>query len=119
MKDVDDTVNFGGNEAFNKAFLNYQRYRQLSAKTPIVRDSVLAFSGRDLAHAQRLAIDQDLVALADLGTDPGAGAVDGDPPLADQAVGLAARAESGVADVFVQAHAGRRRGAPLFQGGGA
>jgi outer membrane protein insertion porin family len=37
---------FGGNEAFNKSFLNYQRYRQLSAQTPVVRDSVLAFSGR-------------------------------------------------------------------------
>jgi outer membrane protein insertion porin family len=37
---------FGGNEAFNKSYINYQRYRQLSKDTPIVRDSVLAFSGR-------------------------------------------------------------------------
>lgn len=37
---------FGGNEAFNKTYVNYQRYKQLSKETPIIRDSVLAFSGR-------------------------------------------------------------------------
>jgi outer membrane protein assembly complex protein YaeT len=37
---------FGGNEAFNKTYINYQRYKQLSRETPVVRDSVLAFSGR-------------------------------------------------------------------------
>jgi outer membrane protein insertion porin family len=37
---------FGGNEAFNKSFINYQHYRQLSAQTPVLRDSVLAFAGR-------------------------------------------------------------------------
>jgi outer membrane protein assembly complex protein YaeT len=37
---------FGGNEAFNKTYINYQRYQQLSAQTPVLRDSVLAFAGR-------------------------------------------------------------------------
>jgi outer membrane protein assembly complex protein YaeT len=37
---------FGGNEAYNKFFGNYQRYRTLSPSTPLVRDSVLAFSAR-------------------------------------------------------------------------
>ena len=57
------------------------------------------------ARAQRLAVDPDLVALAHLGADPRALAVDGDTALADQAVGLAPRAEAGVADVLVEAHA--------------
>jgi outer membrane protein insertion porin family len=37
---------FGGSEAFNKFFTNYQRYQQLSASTPVLRDSVLAFAAR-------------------------------------------------------------------------
>lgn len=37
---------FGGNEAFNKFFANYQRYFELSPETPLLRDTVLAFAGR-------------------------------------------------------------------------
>jgi outer membrane protein insertion porin family len=37
---------FGGNEAYNKFFANYQRYRTLSPSTPLFRDSILAFSAR-------------------------------------------------------------------------
>lgn len=37
---------FGGNEAFNKFFANYQRYRQFPRETPIIRDSVFAFATR-------------------------------------------------------------------------
>jgi outer membrane protein insertion porin family len=37
---------FGGNEAFNKFFTNYQRYFQLSPQTPILRDTVLAVAAR-------------------------------------------------------------------------
>ncbi|HKP86933.1 MAG TPA: translocation/assembly module TamB domain-containing protein [Blastocatellia bacterium] len=37
---------FGGNEAFNKFFTNYQRYYQLSPTTPGLRDTVLAFASR-------------------------------------------------------------------------
>ncbi len=37
---------FGGSEAFNKLFANYQRYQQLSQSTPVLRDSVLAFAAR-------------------------------------------------------------------------
>ncbi|MBI3650343.1 MAG: outer membrane protein assembly factor BamA [Acidobacteria bacterium] len=37
---------FGGNEAFNKFYLNYQHYTQLARQTPVLRDSVLAFAGR-------------------------------------------------------------------------
>src|SRR3546814_4827175 len=59
----------------------------------------LAFGGA--SGAQGLAVDLDLVALADLGADPRALPVDGDPPLPDQPVGLAPRAEAGVADVLV------------------
>src|SRR3546814_14710679 len=51
----------------------------------------LAFGGA--SGAQGLAVDLDLVALADLGADPRALPVDGDPPLPDQPVGLAPRAE--------------------------
>src|SRR3546814_4514077 len=58
----------------------------------------LAFGGA--SGAQGLAVDLDLVALADLGADPRALPVDGDPPLPDQPVGLAPRAEAGVADVL-------------------
>ncbi|MEW6126865.1 MAG: translocation/assembly module TamB domain-containing protein [Acidobacteriota bacterium] len=36
----------GGNEAFNKFFTNYQRYRQLPVSTPLLKDSVLAFAAR-------------------------------------------------------------------------
>ncbi|HKV39194.1 MAG TPA: translocation/assembly module TamB domain-containing protein, partial [Blastocatellia bacterium] len=36
----------GGSEAYNKFFLNYQRYHTLPVNTPFFRDSVLAFSGR-------------------------------------------------------------------------
>src|SRR5690606_25579366 len=59
------------------------------------------------AGTQGLAIDLDLVAFAHLGADPCARAVDGDPALADQAVGLASRAEAAVADVLVESHPGR------------
>jgi outer membrane protein assembly complex protein YaeT len=37
---------FGGNEAFNKFFTNYQRYFQLEPATPVLRDTVVAFAGR-------------------------------------------------------------------------
>jgi len=37
---------FGGNEAFNKFFTNYQRYFQLPVTTPVLRDTVLAFVAR-------------------------------------------------------------------------
>jgi outer membrane protein assembly complex protein YaeT len=37
---------FGGSEAFNKFFTNYQRYHQLPRTTPVLKDSVLAFAGR-------------------------------------------------------------------------
>jgi outer membrane protein assembly complex protein YaeT len=37
---------FGGNEAFNKLFTNYQHYYQLPRTTPVLKDSVLAFAGR-------------------------------------------------------------------------
>src|SRR5690606_123231 len=59
------------------------------------------------AHPQRLAVDPDLIVLADLGADARAHAVDRDPALADQPVGLAPRAETGVADVLVQSHPDR------------
>src|SRR3546814_16498673 len=39
--------------------------------------------------------------------DPRALPVDGDPPLPDQPVGLAPRAEAGVADVLVESHPDR------------
>ena len=68
---------------------------------------MLALALGDRAHAQRLAVDEHLVALAHLGADAGADAVDGDPALGNEPVGFAARAEAGVADVFVEAHAGR------------
>lgn len=37
---------FGGNEAFNKFFTNYQRYFELPRTTPLLRDTVLAFAAR-------------------------------------------------------------------------
>jgi outer membrane protein assembly complex protein YaeT len=37
---------FGGNEAFNKFFSNYQRYYELAQTTPVLRDTVLAFAAR-------------------------------------------------------------------------
>ena len=37
---------FGGNEAFNKFFANYQRYYQFDKMTPGLRDTVLAFAAR-------------------------------------------------------------------------
>lgn len=37
---------FGGNEAFNKFFSNYQRYFELPRTTPVLRDTVLAFAAR-------------------------------------------------------------------------
>src|SRR5690606_20148654 len=69
------------------------------------------------AHPQGLAVDLDLVALADLRTDARAHAVDRDPAFADQAVGLAPRAEAGVADVLVESHPGhaRRGGRAVWQ----
>jgi outer membrane protein assembly complex protein YaeT len=36
----------GGEESFNKLYADYQCYRMLSSKTPVLRDSVLAFSAR-------------------------------------------------------------------------
>jgi outer membrane protein assembly complex protein YaeT len=36
----------GGAAAFNKLFANYQRYKLLDASTPVLKDSVLAFSAR-------------------------------------------------------------------------
>jgi outer membrane protein insertion porin family len=36
----------GGNEAFNKLFLNYQNYKTLPSTTPLLRDSVLAAAAR-------------------------------------------------------------------------
>src|SRR5690606_11603741 len=59
------------------------------------------------AEPHGLAVELDLVAPADLGADARAHAVDGDPALADEAVGLAPRAEAGVADVLVESHPGR------------
>ncbi|MFP5264512.1 MAG: translocation/assembly module TamB domain-containing protein [Blastocatellia bacterium] len=37
---------FGGNEAFNKSFANYQHYRTLPETTPLLRNTVLAFAAR-------------------------------------------------------------------------
>lgn len=37
---------FGGDVSFNKFFAQYQRYHQLPKKTPLLKDSVLAFAGR-------------------------------------------------------------------------
>jgi outer membrane protein insertion porin family len=37
---------FGGNESFNRFFGNYQNFRTLPRATPVLKDSVLAFSGR-------------------------------------------------------------------------
>jgi outer membrane protein assembly complex protein YaeT len=37
---------FGGNEAFNKFFTNYQRYFELAPTTPLLRDTVVAFAAR-------------------------------------------------------------------------
>lgn len=37
---------FGGSEAFNKFFTNYQRYFELAETTPVLRDTVLAFAAR-------------------------------------------------------------------------
>lgn len=37
---------FGGNEAFNKFYANYQRYFQLAPTTPMLRDTVIAFASR-------------------------------------------------------------------------
>ncbi|HKP12275.1 MAG TPA: BamA/TamA family outer membrane protein, partial [Blastocatellia bacterium] len=37
---------FGGNEAFNKFYANYQRYYQFDKLTPVLRDTVLAFAAR-------------------------------------------------------------------------
>src|SRR3546814_17716521 len=65
----------------------------------------LAFGGAP--GAQGLAVDLDLVAHADLGADPRALPVDRDPPLPDQPIGLAPRAEAGVADVLVESHPDR------------
>src|SRR3546814_6113847 len=65
----------------------------------------LAFGGA--SGAQGLAVDLDLVAIADLGADPRTLAVDGDPPLPDKPVGLAPGAEAGVADVLVESHPDR------------
>ena len=36
----------GGNESYNKFFANYQRFHTLSAKTPVLKDSTLAFAAR-------------------------------------------------------------------------
>src|SRR5690606_5350154 len=69
---------------------------------------MLALASGDLADLQRLAIDLDLVALAHFRADPAADAIDGDPAFGDQAVGFATRAEAGLADVFVEAHAQRQ-----------
>src|SRR3546814_1012684 len=65
----------------------------------------LAFGGAP--GAQGLAVDLDLVAHADLGPDPRALLVDRDPPLPDQPIGLAPRAEAGLADVLVESHPDR------------
>src|SRR3546814_813819 len=65
----------------------------------------LAFGGAP--GAQGLAVDLDLVAHADLGADPRALPVDRGPPLPDQPIGLAPRAEAGVADVLVESHPDR------------
>src|SRR3546814_13743177 len=65
----------------------------------------LAFGGAP--GAQGLAVDLDLGAHADLGADPRALPVDRDPPLPDQPIGLAPRAEAGVADVLVESHPDR------------
>jgi outer membrane protein insertion porin family len=37
---------FGGNEAFNKLFANYQRYYQFDRRTAVLRNTVLAFAAR-------------------------------------------------------------------------
>ena len=37
---------FGGNEAFNKFFANYQRYFELAQTTPLLRDTVIAVATR-------------------------------------------------------------------------
>src|SRR3546814_17182129 len=65
----------------------------------------LAFGGAP--GAQGLAVDLDLVAHADLGADPRALPVDRDPTLPDQPIGLAPRAEDGVADALVALHPDR------------
>ncbi|MNT05042.1 hypothetical protein D3C72_1396440 [compost metagenome] len=54
------------------------------------------------ANAQRLAVDQYLVILADHRAGAGGMAIDGDPAGGDQAIGLATGAEAGVGDVFVE-----------------
>ena len=36
----------GGNESFNKFFANYQRFHTLDVKTPLLKDSTLAFAAR-------------------------------------------------------------------------
>jgi outer membrane protein insertion porin family len=40
------TTALGGNVSFNKFFAQYQRYYQFPKKTPVLKDSVLAFAGR-------------------------------------------------------------------------
>jgi outer membrane protein insertion porin family len=37
---------FGGNEAYNRFFGNYQRYYMFDRSTPVLRDTILAFSAR-------------------------------------------------------------------------
>jgi outer membrane protein insertion porin family len=37
---------FGGNEAFNRFFGTYQRYKTFAPSTPLIRDTTLAFSAR-------------------------------------------------------------------------
>lgn len=58
-----------------------------------------------LAHAalHRLAVDADLILLADLLAQLHRLAVDRDAPGGDERIGLAARAQAGFADVFVEA----------------
>src|SRR5690606_10550869 len=68
---------------------------------------VFALAPGGAAGTQGLAVDLDLVALADLGPDARPLAVHRDAALADQTVGLAPRAEAGVADVLVESHPDR------------
>src|SRR5690606_3948159 len=71
---------------------------------------VLALAPGRLARGQLLAVDADVGAFVHFGTDAGALPVHGHPPLGDQAVGFAARAEAAVADVLVEAHVGAALG---------
>lgn len=71
---------FGGNEAFNKFFANYQRYHQLPKSTPVLRDSVLAFAAR--------------LGLAKPYSVRGSGA-NGEVTVADQLLPISARFFSG------------------------